>query len=117
MRVFVEAETSSETNESKTAERLKPAKESKIQDRINLFNNKGPNWHSFALPMTRMRNQSTPTKLLSQAIHGAPAEASSRLLQRNRNTTPRVEERSTEVTATTAADIVASSVLLETVAN
>jgi len=114
---LVEAETSSETNESKPAERLKPAKESKIQDRINLFNNKGPSWNSFALPITRMRNQSTPTKLPSQAIHGAPAEASRRLLQRNRNTTPRVEERSTEVTATTAADIIASSVLLETAAN
>jgi hypothetical protein len=39
---LVEAKTSSETNESKSAERLKPAKESKIQNRINLFNNKGP---------------------------------------------------------------------------
>lgn len=89
--------------------------ESKIQDRINLFSNEGADAKSLGVPLTRMRNRSTPTKLPSQATYGVHTCTSSRVLQPKHSTGPQAEKPSTEVTAVMAAATVASDVLLETV--
>ncbi len=98
-----------ETNGSKLLEILNLAKESKIQDRINLFSNEGLNANNFDLSTTRMRNQSTPTKLPSQTTYGTPAKASSGLRQPNWNSKPRVEKSSAKATAVTSSNVMASN--------
>ena len=100
-----------------SVEGSKPAKESKIQDRIKMFSNQGADVKSFGLPLTRMRNQPAPAKLSSQAADRAPRSTSSRVPQPNRSTRPQVEKRSTEVIVVAATDNVASDTLLETEAD
>jgi hypothetical protein len=104
-------------NGAESVEQARLAKESKIQDRINLFSNYSVDMETSSVPMTRMRNQSTPSKLPSQAAYGTPTKTSHKVPQPNRITGSQVEEQSTEVTAFTVTDTVASGVLPETVAN
>ena len=105
------------SNEAKSVERSKTAKESKVQDRIYLFSKEGADGKGLGVPLTRMRNQSTPSKLPSQAGYGAATETSNRAPQSNRSARPQVTRRSTEVIEVTATSTVASDVLLGTVAD
>jgi hypothetical protein len=101
-----------ESHEVESLERSKPAKGSKIQDRINLFTNEGAATKSLGVPMTRMRNQSTPTKLPPQAAYRGPTTTSSRAPQTDRNTRSQIEKHFTEVAEVAAADPLISDMLL-----
>lgn len=70
----VRANSTLGTTLAKSFECVSPAKESKIRDRINYFSNNGGSLQVLAPPIGRIRNHSSPTKLLSQTLRLTPNE-------------------------------------------